>query len=62
VEQPKCEERDRLQGDYGDAVALWIQSGGAEPQRISNASAMAAKKDLDQSAKLLIDHRQEHGC
>jgi hypothetical protein len=62
VEQTKCEERDRLQDDYGDAVSLWMQAGGSERRRMSSPAALAAKKDLDHIAELLIDHRDEHGC
>jgi hypothetical protein len=60
--QAKCEERDRLQADYGTSVSLWIKAGGTEPHRMSTPAALSAKKDIDDTAKRLIEHRDEHGC
>jgi hypothetical protein len=57
-----CEERDRLRDEYRAAVSLWMNAGGTDPQLMDRPLAQTAKKDLDHVAKLLIDHRQHHGC
>ena len=58
----ECEERDRLQAAYSGAVSLWMNVGGTDPERMSLPVVIAAKKDLDDVAKQLIDHRADHGC
>ena len=60
--QIECDERERLQDQYRGAVSLWTNAGGTDPQLMDRPAALAAKKDLDHIAKLLIDHRQLHGC
>jgi hypothetical protein len=60
--QRECEERDRLQDEYRAAISLWTKAGGTDPQLMDRPAALAAKKDLDHIAKLLINHRQHHGC
>jgi len=57
-----CEDRDRLQVAYRSAISLWMNLGGADPERLHLPAVLAAKKDLDHVAKELIDHRQHHGC
>jgi hypothetical protein len=57
-----CEDRDRLQTAYRDAISLWTSVGGTDSERVHIPAVVAAKKDLDHVSKQLIDHRLHHGC
>jgi hypothetical protein len=57
-----CEEFDKLRAAYEASVDLWINAGGADPEKMDTPKAVAAKKHLDETAAKLVDHRRQHGC
>lgn len=56
------DEVDRLRVAYVSAVSLWAVVGGADPDTMHLPKAVAAKKDLDEVAGKLLNHREQHGC
>jgi hypothetical protein len=57
-----CADLNTLRGGYIAAVSRWYDVGGADPNLMHLPEAVAAKKNLDEVATRLIDHRKQHGC
>ncbi len=55
-----CIVCDGLREEYTSAVALWADVGGADAETMHLPKAVAAKKQLDEVAGALLDHRSQH--
>jgi hypothetical protein len=62
ADQSKCDERDKLQRAYQEAVSLWMKLGGTDPNTMHLPRAAAAKEDVDEIAAKLSWHRWDHNC